>query len=151
MMALSEAWSTVNLYDDDNTNYGWRAFFNQGIFNTPSFKIRGQLDLWYGRNEKTDVGYFSPRSELNPTFTGIFHWWHYKRYDRAFRSHIYLTVGSYKQSGFDYMAVGSATYEQLIDLSRKNAIMWNLSWHYRVYDGEPTKAWSGYVALRKKF
>jgi biofilm PGA synthesis protein PgaA len=144
-------WTTVNWYDDDNTNYGLRALLNQGLLNTPSFKIRGQLEVWYGGNEKTDVDYFSPRREFHPALTGIIHWWHYNRYDRAYRSHIYITVGPYKQSGFDYMTAGHATFEQLIDLTRRSALMWNISWHYRIYDGEPTKVWSGYVALRQKF
>lgn len=144
-------WATINWYDDDNTNYNWRAFFDQKLVNTSNFKIRCQMNVWYARNEKTDVAYFSPHSEFNPSLTAILQWTHYMRYERAFKSNIYLTIGPYKQYGYDYYPIGGATYEQLIDLSKKTALIWNVSWHRRVYDGVQTDAWSGYVGLRKNF
>jgi len=144
-------WATVNWYDDDNTNYYWQALFNQNLINTPDFKIRCQIDVWYGGNEKTDVAYFSPHREFNPSVTAILQWVHYMMYEKAFKSNVYLTIGPYKQTGYDYYPTGGVTYEQLIDLSKKTALVWNVSWHRRVYDGVQTEVWSGYVGLRKNF
>ena len=119
--------------------------------NTPDFKIRLGGEIYHSRNRKTHVDYFSPSHDFSFLITPTFHWIHFLRYDKKFRSSLYPRIGFYKQHKYDCHTIGGVTYEQLIRLSKTFEFTWNVSWDRKIYDGDSTDVWGGFCAFRKNF
>jgi biofilm PGA synthesis protein PgaA len=143
--------SGYNWYDDGNLNSFYKLYYDQSVLNMPDLKLRLGGELYYSRNRKTHVDYFSPAHDLSFVLTPSLHWIHFFRYDKKVRSSIYSRIGFYKQHKYDYSTIGGVTYEQLIRLSKTFEFRWNVSWDRKVYDGDSTDVWGGYCALRKNF
>mgnify|MGYP002475934733 CR=1 FL=1 len=138
-------------YDDGNLNTYYRLYGDQSVLNTPDFKIRLGAELYHSRNRESHKDYFSPSHDLSLTLAPTIHWIHLLRYDTEVRSSLYPRLGAYRQNTYAYHTIGGATYEQLIRLSKTFELTWNVSWDRKIYDGESTNVWGGYLRFKKNF
>ncbi len=138
-------------YDDGNLNTYYRLYGDQSVLNTPDFKIRLGAELYHSRNRESHKDYFSPSHDLSLTLTPTLHWIHLLRYDKEVRSSIYPRLGAYRQNTYACHTIGGATYEQLIRLSKTFELTWAVSWDRKIYDGESTNVWGGYLRFKKSF
>ena len=79
------------------------------------------------------------------------HLLHLSRRDKRFRSSLYAREGLYSQHRYSAQALYGLTYEQAIDFSKTTALIWNIGWDRKIYDGDSTHVWSGYAGFRKNF
>jgi len=64
---------------------------------------------------------------------------------------LFLTLGTYKQSGFSNEAIGSIHYQHDYDFSDTHALLWGLNIARNVYDGEPVHSYSLYLDYKERF
>ncbi|MBU3947336.1 MAG: tetratricopeptide repeat protein [Proteobacteria bacterium] len=140
-----------NRLSDGNRGSGITLYYDQNALNSPDFKIRVGGELNYSANSKQNVDYFSPQESYTFMLTQTFHYVHYSRYDKKVRSSIYTREGLFAQQGFKSYAIYGITYEQTIDISKTFAFLWNVGWDRKIYDGDSTHVFSGFLGLRKNF
>jgi len=130
-------------------------YYDQNVLNFPDFKIRFGGEFNYSANskssEKNEVDYFSPLESYTFLLNQTFHYIHYARYDRKFRSGVYTREGLYAQHGYKSYGIYGITFEQTSDISKTLAFLWNVGWDNKIYDGDSTHVWSGFFGLRKNF
>jgi len=137
--------------DDGNRSSGITFYYDQNVLSFPDFKIRLGAEANYSAISKQNVEYFSPLEGYTFVLNQTFHYIHYAHYDRRFRSSLYGRLGFYSQHGFKSYAVYGITFEQLLDISKTLAFVWNAAWDRKIYDGDSTHVWSGFFSLRKNF
>ncbi len=141
----------INWLDDGNRGTSLTLYYDQNVVNLPDFKIRCGIEGNYSANSKQNVDYFSPLEGYTLVLNQTFHYIHYHRDDRKFRSSLYTREGFYLQHGFHSYAIYGITYEQTFDVSKSFAIVWHVAWDRKIYDGDSTHVWSGFFGLRKNF
>lgn len=140
-----------NWYDDGNLNSYYKLYYDQNVLSTPDFKIRIGAEVYHSRNKKSDVDYFSPQHDLSFSLTPTLEWIHFSRYDKQFVSRLYPRMGFYKQHKYVPHTIGGITYEQLLRTSKTFELLWNVGWDRKIYDGDSSNVWRGFVTLKKKF
>lgn len=141
----------LNWLDDGNRGSGATIYYDQSLFNGADVKLRGGFRFGYWTNSRQDVDYFSPRKGFTFQLTQTLHVLHLSRHDKRFRSSLYAREGFYSQHRYATEALYGLTYEQTIDFSKKTALVWNIAWDRKVYDGDSTHVWSGYFGFRQSF
>jgi biofilm PGA synthesis protein PgaA len=138
-------------FSDDNRRLAGQFGYEQGLYVKNDWKMRLFLDLATSSNSSDDAPYFNPERDFGLSVTHMTEHTIKRIYRKAFLQRLYLSLGTYKQSGFSYYATGSARYEHDMDFSDVHALLYGISLGRQVFDGEAVTGWSFYLTWRLLF
>jgi hypothetical protein len=72
-------------------------------------------------------------------------------YHKVFVHRLFLTLGTYNQSGFSPGFIGSIRYEQEHEFSDTLALLWGVSAGRQVYDGNAVFSYGADLSFRGRF
>lgn len=116
--------------------------YEQGLWTKNDWKTRLFLDAYTSRNSRDGRPYFNPEKDWSLSATHLIEQTLWNIYDRAFIHRLFLTVGTYKQSGFSDELIGNLRYEQGHEFSDTQALTWGIDLSRNVYDGDPVNSYS---------
>jgi biofilm PGA synthesis protein PgaA len=116
--------------------------YEQGLWTKNDWKTRLFLDAYTSRNSRDDTPYFNPERDWSLSATHLIEQTVWNIYDRAFIHRLFLTVGTYKQTGFSDELISSLRYEQGHEFSDTQALTWGIGLSRNVYDGDPVNSYS---------
>lgn len=128
-------------FSDGNRRSQVAFGYSQGLWVKNDWKARLMLNLYTSRNSSDDAPYFNPDKDWSLSATYLLENTRYRIYNRALVQRLYLTLGSYKQSGFSKRATGSIRYERAYDFSDTRALLLGASLSRNAYDGELTDSY----------
>ncbi len=138
-------------FSDGNDREQAMLGYEQGLLVKNNWRMRLFLDLYTSRNSRDDAPYFNPDHDLSLSATHMTEYTHWRIYNRAFLQKLFLTLGTYKQSGFQHETIGSVRYEHNYDFSDTQALLWGVTAAKHAYDGEPVQSYSFYLTYRGRF
>ena len=150
-------WRSYNLtlsslkFSDDNRREQALLGYEQGLFVKNDWKMRLFLNLFTSRNSREDAPYFNPDHDFSLSATHMTEQIIWRIYNRAFVHKLFLTLGTYKQSGFSNETIWSIRYQHDYDFSDTHALLWGLNIARNVYDGDPVHSYSLYLNYRWRF
>ncbi len=124
---------------------------SHGLWVKSDWKMRLLFDLYMSRNSLKDAPYFNPSHDYSLSATHLTEHTLYRIYNQAFVHRLFLTLGTYKQSGYSNETIGSIRYEHAYDFSDTQAMVLGLMLKRNVYDGEPVDSSSLYLTYRGRF
>lgn len=128
-------------FSDGNRRSQVALGYSQGLWVKNDWKARLMLNLYTSRNSSDDAPYFNPDKDWSLSATYLLENTRYRIYNRALVQRLYLTLGSYKQTGFSKRATGSIRYERAYDFSDTRALLLGASLSRNAYDGELTDSY----------
>jgi len=138
-------------FSDGNRREYVMLGYEQSLFVKNDWKMRLFLDLYASRNSLQDAPYFNPDHDLSLSATHMTEQILWRIYNRAFVQKLFLTLGTYKQSGFADHLIWSIKYQHDYDFSDTHAFLWGLTIARNVYDGEPVHSYAFYLTYRWRF
>lgn len=138
-------------FSDGNDREQAMLGYEQGLLVKNNWRMRLFLDLYTSRNSRDDAPYFNPDHDLSLSATHMTEYTDWRIYNRAFFQKLFLTLGTYKQSGFQHETIGSVRYEHNYDFSDTQALLWGVTVAKHAYDGEPVHSYSFYLTYRGRF
>lgn len=138
-------------FSDGNRREQALLGYEQGLFVKNDWKMRFFIDLYMSMNSRDDAPYFNPDHDMSLSATHMTEHTLWRIYNRAFVQKLFLTLGTYKQSGFSNEVIWYIRYQQDHDFSDTHAMLWGISVSRNVYDGEPVHTYSLYLTYRWRF
>ncbi len=138
-------------FSDGNLRTHLRADLRQRLVTRPHYHLDGVVDLYASFNKKSDVPYYSPQQDASASVTLDNTWLLWRRYQRAFRHRLALTVGAYQQQGYGTGPLLGARYEHLWQADGRFDLVYGIGWHRRIYDGDPENGVDGDLSVRWRF
>jgi biofilm PGA synthesis protein PgaA len=138
-------------FSDDNRREHALLGYEQGLLVKNNWRMRLFLNLYLSRNSLEGAPYFNPDRDLSLSTTHLTEHTIWRIYNRALVQRLFLTLGTYKQSGFSNDAIGSIHYQHDYDFSDTHALLWGSNIARNVYDGEPVHSYSLYLNYRRRF
>jgi biofilm PGA synthesis protein PgaA len=138
-------------FSDGNDRLQGMFTYEQGLYVKNNWRFRFFLELYSSKNSKKDVLYFNPEYDLSLSATLMTEYTHCRIYNKAFLQKLFLTVGTYKQSGFSPKPTWAVRYEHIYDFSDTQALLWGITVSRQVYDGEPVHNYTFYLTYRGRF
>ena len=134
--------ASYDFFSDGNRRTAATARFEQGLYAKKDWRLRLIVDGYLGDNSLNNAIYFNPSNDWSATATLMTEqtiWHRYQSikgyYDRGYIHRLYLTAGTYGQTGFGSSFLGSARYEQEIDFSDTHHLLWGVTAGQHSYDG----------------
>ena len=148
-----QVYLTLNVfkYSDGNERDQILLGYEQGLLVKNDWRMRLYLDLFMSNNTRGDAPYFNPSQDLSFTVTHLTELTHWRIYNQAFVQKLFLTLGTYVQHGYAPEAIWSVRYQQDIDFSDTQALLWGITYGRRVYDGDPVDDYTFYLTYRWRF
>jgi len=131
--------------DDGNENVVFSTDIDRLLIRRGYLETRMSLHLSRGENSMTNVAYFSPESDTTVLLRHRVDHALFQRYERAFVHQLRVGFGSYEQAGYGREPIWDARYQHDLRVSRRTSVLWGVSYSRRVYDGEDTDVWAGYL------
>lgn len=122
-------------YDDGNRRDAVSLRHDQRLLTRPHFFLTGTAGAYASRGSRDDAPYFNPRRDASFEYTLKADHLAWRRYDRHFRHRLAVTVGQYRQDGFDSDWIGSAQYEHEWRFAPGRVLTYGARWGKPVYDG----------------
>lgn len=138
-------------FSDENRREQALLGYEQGLLVKNDWKMRLFLDLYTSRNSRENAPYFNPDHDLSLSATHMIEHTIWRIYNRAFVQKLFLTAGTYKQSGFSNRLIWSIRYQQEHDFSDTQALLWGITIGRQVFDGEPVHNYGFYLTYRGRF
>lgn len=138
-------------FSDDNDRDTGRLGYEQNLWVEDNWQQRLFLGLYTSRNTRDDAPYFNPKKDLSLSATLMTEHTAWRLYNRAFVHRLFLTLGTYKQSGFSNDLIGAIRYDQQHQFSDTQALLWGIDLARNVYDGEPVSSSSFHLSYRWRF
>lgn len=138
-------------FSDDNTRSILSAAADQRLINRPRYKLDGRLALYTSRNTRDDAPYYNPQSDasLGATFTS--EWLLSPGYTNGFLQRLAISLGSYRQQGFDTRPTGGLDYEHEWRLQQRLTLVYGLAINRAVYNQEYETQWRLHGGLGWRF
>ncbi len=138
-------------FSDGNDRFQGMFTYEQGLYVKNNWRFRFFLELFSSKNSKKYVPYFNPEYDLSLSATLMTEYTHWRIYNRAFLQKLFLTAGTYKQSGYSPKPIWAIRYEHIYDFSDTQALLWGITASRQVYDGDPVYSYSFYLTYRGRF
>ncbi|MDH4220660.1 MAG: hypothetical protein OEW23_18020, partial [Candidatus Aminicenantes bacterium] len=138
-------------FSDENKREQAMLNYEQGLFVKNDWKMRIFLELYMSRNSREDAPYFNPDHDLSLSVTHMTEQTLWRVPRRAFVHRLFLTIGTYMQSGFSNQATWSIRYQQNHDFSDTHALLWGVDIARKAYDGDPVHDYRLYLTYIWRF
>jgi biofilm PGA synthesis protein PgaA len=138
-------------FTDGNRRDIVQARWTERLIVGPVYKLEVSGGLYTSRNTRAGAPYFNPSRDFSPTIEVANEWLQWRRYTRAFRHRLVVTLGSYKQEGFGTGRVAAARYEQEWAANDRLVLRYGVGRALHPYDGVKTARNFGYFYLNWKF
>lgn len=122
-----------------------------GLWVKNDWKMRFLFDLYMSRNSLKDAPYFNPSHDYSLSATHLTEQTLWRIYNQALVHRFFITIGTYKQSGYSNETIGSIRYEHAYDFSDTQAMVLGIMLKRNAYDGEPVDSYSLYLTYRGRF
>ncbi len=122
--------------DDGNLRQAYQAYFSQQFFQSPQHTSTATVTGYYGRNKAVQVDYFNPVSSHSIELNLQHDWLTWREYERDFKQHFELTLGTFKQKDFAHQPVYNFLYRHDWRISRVWYLNYGVGWGSHPYDGE---------------
>ena len=138
-------------FSDGNRRDIAQARWTERVIVGPVYKLEITGALYASSNTRTGAPYFNPSRDLSPTLEFANEWIQWRRYTRAFRHRVAVTVGNYWQQGFGTGSVAGIRYEQEWTADDRLTLRYGLGRTQHPYDGVKTTRDFAYVSLNWRF
>ena len=138
-------------FSDGNKRNEVFARFEQGLWAHESWYMRLFADAYTSTNSLSNTAYFNPSSDWSLSLTHLTRHTFFRRYDRRFSQSLYVTIGSYQQSGFSGKALGAIRYGHIYEFSDTQSLEWAIAIASHPYDGASVSSRSYYLAYLGRF
>jgi len=138
-------------FSDGNLRSQGLLGYEQGLWQKNDWRMRLYLDLYASHNTRNDAPYFNPSEDLSFSATHLTEYTHWKIYNRAFVQKLFLTLGTYIQSGYAPELIWLIRYQQDIEFCDTQALLWGITYGRRAYDGDPVNDYTFYLTYRWRF
>jgi len=136
---------------DGNLRGSALASATQRLVTGPVYKLNAVLEAYSSRNSRGDAPYFNPARDFAWNVTLNNEWLISRRYARAFRHRLGLTLGSYWQRDYGTGGTWAVRYEHEINASDRLGLRYGIARARRVYDGAPEYVTELDLTLRWRF
>jgi len=147
--------ATVSLdhfdFSDGNRRVVTQARWTERVVAGPVYKLEVTAGLFASKNSLVGTPYFNPVSDFSPTLELANEWLHWRRYTRAFRHRLVITVGSYRQEGFSTGPLSGVRYEQEWQADDRLTFRYGAGRNQHPYDGVRTARDFAYFHLNWRF
>ena len=75
----------------------------------------------------------------------------WRRYEHSLRHELRLAAGATAQQDFSTQWTGSASYEQILQLTTESSVSYGVGYARRVYDGTPAEDFRVWINLGHRF
>jgi biofilm PGA synthesis protein PgaA len=148
----SAALSRVRMeFSDGNRRDATQARWTERVIAGPVYKLEITGALYASRNSRAGTPYFNPARDFSPTLEFANEWLQWRRYTRSFRHRVVVTVGDYRQQGFDTGALADARYEQQWAADDRLTLRYGIGRSRHPYDGVQTTRNYAYLSLNWRF
>jgi biofilm PGA synthesis protein PgaA len=138
-------------FSDGNRRDIAQARWTERVIAGPVYKLEVTASLYTSRNSRAGAPYFNPSRDLSPTLEFANEWLQWRRYTRAFRHRVAVTLGNYWQQGFGTGKVAGARYEQEWTADDRLTLRYGLGRSLHPYDGVQTARNYGFLSLNWRF
>ena len=138
-------------FSDGNRRDVAQARWTERVIAGPVYKLEITAGLYASKNSLTGAPYFNPISDVSPALEFANEWLQWRRYTRAFRHRLAVTVGDYRQQGFGTQPVAGARYEQEWTADDRLTFRYGVGRSRHPYDGVQTTRNYAYFSLNWRF
>ncbi|MBC7804029.1 MAG: poly-beta-1,6 N-acetyl-D-glucosamine export porin PgaA [Candidatus Parcubacteria bacterium] len=138
-------------FSDDNRRDIVQTRWTERVIKGPVYKLEITAALYASRNSLAGTPYFNPSRDFSPTLEFANEWIQWRRYTRAFRHRVVVTVGNYWQQGFGTGPVAGARYEQEWTADDRLTLRYGIGRSKHPYDGIDTTRDYGYLTVNWRF
>jgi biofilm PGA synthesis protein PgaA len=138
-------------FSDGNRRDITQARWTERVIAGPVYKLEITGALYASRNSLAAAPYFNPSRDFSPTLEFANEWLQWRRYTRAFRHRLVVSVGNYWQQGFGTGPVHGARYEQEWTADDRLTLRYGIGRSLHPYDGAQTAHNYGYFNLNWRF
>ena len=138
-------------FSDGNRRDTTQARWTERVIVGPVYKLEITGALYGSRNSLAGTPYFNPSRDFSPTLEFANEWIQWRRYTRAFRHRLVVTIGNYWQQGFGTGTVAGARYEQEWDANDTLTLRYGIGRNQHPYDGVRTTRDYAYLSLNWRF
>jgi biofilm PGA synthesis protein PgaA len=146
--ALSYAWMN---FTDGNRRDTARARWTERVIAGPVYSLEITGALYGSSNSLPGAPYFNPSRDFSPTVEFSNEWIQWRRYTRAFRHRVVVSVGNYWQQGFGTGSLAGARYEQEWEADDRLTVRYGIGVSRQPYDGVQATRDYAYLSLDWKF
>ena len=143
--------TTPSNFSDGNRRQAVLLRGQERLMTRANWYVDGGVEAYSARNRRSDVAYYSPRSEtsLLPTLT----WNHTlsQDHDSAWTQQVSLGLGGLRQRGYGASALGVLSYGQRWRVNDQLELGGTLSASSRSYDGTREREWRFALDLTQRF
>lgn len=138
-------------FSDGNRREVSQVHWTERVVAGPVYMLDITAALYASNNSLTGASYFNPTSDFSPTLEFANEWIQWRRYTRAFRHRLVLTVGNYWQEGFGTGKANSLRYEQEWAADDRLVFRYGVGRSVHPYDGVETERDYGFFSLNWRF
>ncbi len=138
-------------FDDGNLRNTLQGNFYRRLINLPYFKANGNLNVYASANERDDVIYYSPKSDLGWDYSLELLWRTFRRYEGTFHHRFEVGAGQYYQTDFERGRTWSVSYEHQWKFSDAFRLTYGVVRSRRVFDGDPEFETAFYGGINLRF
>jgi len=138
-------------FSDKNNRDEGLLRYEQGLWVRNDWRQRLFLEYYLARNSLLNRPYFNPRWAWSITGTLMTQQTLWDIYDRKFVHKLFLTGGNYNQSSFGNKGIMIIRYQQEIDFSDTQALLWGITWSRQPFDGDFVNTRNLYLTYEGKF
>jgi hypothetical protein len=157
---VSYAWDSATIasaslrrwwFTDGNDRVEASGFLRARVVERPGLSIELRPELWWGANTRLDAPYFNPHRSTSADLSAAARHLLWRWYERSLGHELRLTAGAVAQEANPTLWTGSATYEQILQLTTDSALYYGLGYARRVYDGLPVEDLRVWINLGHRF
>ena len=138
-------------YTDGNENLSYFWYTETGLYRRIRWKMNLKTESYLTTNSEQGVPYYSPKYVYSLyLIPEIEHTW-FRHEDQALVDRLSVGPGQLWQKGFDANTVGFVRYEQDYQLSKKMGLLGGAAYSLHNYDGDSSKRWNIYTAVKIRF
>jgi biofilm PGA synthesis protein PgaA len=138
-------------FTDGNDRVEASGFLRARVVERPGLSIELRPELWWGANTRLDAPYFNPHRSTSADMSVAGRHLLWRWYERSLQHELRLTAGAVAQEANPTLWTGSATYEQILQLTTDSALYYGLGYARRVYDGRPVEDLRLWINLGHRF
>jgi biofilm PGA synthesis protein PgaA len=138
-------------FSDGNRRDTTLARWTERVIAGPVYSLEVTGALYASRNSLAGAPYFNPSRDFSPTLEFANEWIQWRRYTRAFRHRVVVSVGNYWQQGFGTGSLAGARYEQEWEADDRLTVRYGIGVSRQPYDGVQATRDYAYLSLDWKF
>ena len=138
-------------FSDGNRRDAVQARWTERVIAGPVYKLEVTGAVYASRTTSSGTAYFNPSRDVSPTLEFANEWLQWRRYTRAFRHRLVVTVGQYAQQGFSSGQTAGVRYEQEWEADDRLTFRYGIGRSAHPYDGVRTTRDFAYFHLNWRF